>query len=74
MEDSGRYKDLDETEIPVMFTPEETPRATITVTEEVHKELEDSGELSRYGCNLEPKRVIIKGEKTVRVVQVQYFL
>ena len=75
MEDSGRYKDMEESDSnPILFTPEETPRATLSVTEEVYKELVDSGALSRYGCDLEPKNIIIKGESKVRTVHVQYFL
>lgn len=74
MEDSGRYKGLDDaTHLPVPFALEETPRVTLTVTPEVFEEIEKSGGLAKYGSEMEPKHVVIKGEVMARCVYVQYF-
>eukprot|EP01105_Mastigella_eilhardi_P021177 TRINITY_DN5102_c0_g1_i2.p1 TRINITY_DN5102_c0_g1~~TRINITY_DN5102_c0_g1_i2.p1 ORF type:complete len:589 (+),score=131.62 TRINITY_DN5102_c0_g1_i2:569-2335(+) len=67
-EGSGHYKGLDDEGRPVLLEPFETPYCTVTVTAEVHAELEAAGELAKYGIEMEPKRVLFKGERTPRTV------
>eukprot|EP01105_Mastigella_eilhardi_P000908 TRINITY_DN11119_c0_g1_i2.p1 TRINITY_DN11119_c0_g1~~TRINITY_DN11119_c0_g1_i2.p1 ORF type:complete len:289 (+),score=64.34 TRINITY_DN11119_c0_g1_i2:307-1173(+) len=69
MEDSGRYQGLDDLGVPVLFAPEETPRATITVTPEVYAALDETDELTQYPA-MRKKFVIIKNETKPRLVYV----
>lgn len=71
-EDSGRVKEWSSSGTPVLFTPEETPRCTVTVTQEVFDLLEVSGEFAKRGIEMVPKQIFIKNETTPRTVFVSY--
>ena len=68
MEDSGRYKELnEETNTMVPWPIEEIPRSIVTVTPEVFQALDSRGELAKYGVEFNPVSVIIKGECEARL-------
>ena len=67
MEDSGRYNMNQEGLAAIPFSIEETPRCVVTVTPEVYQALEAHGELAKYGVEMLPVSVIVKGESDKRL-------
>lgn len=67
MEDSGRYNSDQDGLAVTPFSTEEIPRCVVTVTPEVFQTLDSKGELAKYGVDMHPVSVIVKGESDKRL-------